>query len=431
MKYTKVAGEKSTVKFEVSFTEAEYQEALNQAFLKTRGRYSVPGFRKGKATRHMIQNFYGEDVFFDEALRILYSKHYPEILDKESESVTPVASPSLDLPKNPDGNGLTIELTVPVKPEVKIDTYKGLKFKKYEYNVSDAEVDNEIKNIFKKNAATREVTDRPCQLSDTVNINFKGTIDGVEFPGGTAEDFNLELGSNSFIAGFEDGVVGMNIGETKNINVKFPDDYNAEELKGKDAVFEIKLNSFTEKVYPEVTDELVKEKFRMDSVADFRDRVRKMLESEAKRNETEQTENGIIDELCKHATAEIPDAMLDEEIDEQVEAFEKQLKTQKVTLSDYLSYMKLSNTQFRAQFKAKGEHRILSRLVLEKIIKDENIKVEQSDIDEALEKEAKTVEKTLEEYKKNIKPENLNYIANNLLYVKLFDFLKANNTLEA
>lgn len=434
MNYTRVLGEKSTVKFSLTFSETEYQEAMSDAFTRTRGRYQVPGFRRGKAPRNMIENFYGKGVFFDEALRILYSKHYSEILEKEN--ISPVATPSIDVPTEPNGDGFVLDIIVAVKPEVEIEAYKGLKFKKYEYNVTEEDVEKEVKRIFQSRASDTPVTDRPCQLGDATNIDFKGSVDGVEFPGGTAEDFNLVLGSHSFIPGFEEGVVGMSIGETKNINVKFPDDYNAEELRGKDAVFEIKLNSVTEKIFPEITDELVQEAFKsggaytVNSVEELKNKVRTLLKNKAERDARAETEDAMIQEICKHAKAEIPDALIEEEIDDEVAEFEEKLKPQRVTLGDYLSYMKLSMAQFRAQFKEQSEKKILARLVISKIIHDENLKVEKSDMDAALEAEAKEVEKTVEEYKKNVKEEVLNSIANNILVTKFFNFLEANNTFE-
>ena len=189
---------------------------------KTRGKYAVPGFRKGKVPRPVLENYYGKGVLYEEAFNILYSKHYPAIIEKERENFTVVGEPTLDVEDMTAGKGVVLSAVVPVKPEVTIDAYTGLKIKKFEYNVSDADVENEMKKLLEKDATDVEVTDRACKNGDTVNIDFSGSVDGEKFPGGTAEDYNLVLGSGSFIPGFEDAVVGMKVGENKDIHVKFP-----------------------------------------------------------------------------------------------------------------------------------------------------------------------------------------------------------------
>ncbi len=188
MKYTQAVGEKSTVKLTIGFTEEEWKDALNKSYLKVRGKYSVPGFRKGKVPKPVLENYYGKGVLFEEAFNFLYSEHYPVILEKEKANFTAVGEPSLDVEDMTEGNGVTLTAIVPVKPEVKIETYKGLKIRKFEYNVSDAEVETEMKKILESAATNAEVTDRACKNGDTVNIDFSGSVDGEKFPGGTAEE---------------------------------------------------------------------------------------------------------------------------------------------------------------------------------------------------------------------------------------------------
>ena len=429
MKYTKSVGEKSTVKLLITFTEQEWQDAINAAYAKVRGRYSVPGFRKGKVPKPVLETYYGKGVFYEEAFNTLYNKFYPEILTNEKDNFTAVGEPELDVEEMKDGEGVVLSAVVPVKPEVTIETYKGLKIKKFEYNVSDADVDREANRILESQATDAEVTDRACKSGDTVNIDFSGSVDGEKFPGGTADDYDLVLGSGSFIPGFEDAIVGMKTGEKRDINVKFPDDYQADNLRGKDAVFAITLNKITEKIYPELTDEFVKGHAGVETVAEYKAKTRERLEKNAENRGRDETENSILEAISKHTTAEIPDAMIEAEIDRMVQDFSYRLMYQGLKLEDYLKYMQLTMEQFRAQFKPQAEPRVLNQLIIDKIVKDEGFKAEQSEIDAKVEEQAKSVEKTVEEYKKSMNPRQLDYIANDIVITKLFDFLTANNEL--
>lgn len=429
MKYTKSTGEKSTVKLSIAFTEQEWQDAINAAYAKVRGKYSVPGFRKGKVPKSVLENYYGKGVFYEEAFNTLYNRYYPEILNTEKANFTAVGEPELDVEAMNAGEGVVLSAVVPVKPEVTIDTYKGLKIKKFEYNVTDADVDKEANKILESQAKDEEVTDRACKLGDTVNIDFSGSVDGEKFPGGTADDYDLVLGSGAFIPGFEDAVVGMKKGENRDITVKFPDDYQADNLRGKNAVFAITLNKITQKIYPELTDEFVKGHAGAETVADYKKKVRERLERNAAVRGRDETENSIITEICKHATTVIPDAMIEGEIDKMVQDFNYRLMYQGLKLDDYLRYMQLTMEQFRGQFRDQAEPRVLSQLVIDKIIRTEGFKAEQSEIDAKVEEQAKSVEKTVEDYKKTMDKRQLDYIANDIVITKLFDFLTANNEL--
>lgn len=429
MNYTQAAGEKSTVKLTITFSEQEWQDALNKSYLRVRGKYSVPGFRKGKVPKPVLENFYGKGVLFEEGLNILYSQHYPEILEKEKANFTAVGEPSLNVEDLTEGKGVVLTAIVPVKPDVNIEKYTGLKIKKFEYNVSDADVEKEMKKILESAATDAEVEDRACKNGDTVNIDFSGSVDGEKFPGGTAEDYNLVLGSGSFIPGFEDAVVGMKKGENRDINVKFPEDYQAENLRGKDAVFAIKLNKITEKHYPDLTDEYVKAHAGVDTVKDYEKKTRDRLEKNAANRSRDETENSIISEICKHATAEIPDAMIENEIDRMVQDFSYRLMYQGIKLEEYLEYMQLSMEQFRSQFTEQAKPRVLSQLVIDKIVKTEKFTLADGELDAKIEEQAKSVDKSLEEYKKTMDPRQIEYITNDIIITKLFDFLTANNEL--
>lgn len=429
MKYTHAIGEKSTVKLTISFTEEEWKDAISKAYLKTRGKYTVPGFRKGKAPQPVLENYYGKGLFYEEAFNYLYTQHYFTILDKEKSNFTAVGEPELNVEEMKDGEGVTLSAIVPVKPEVTIDAYKGLKIKKFEYNVTDAEVETEVKKLLERDATEVEVKDRAAKNGDKVNIDFSGSVDGEKFAGGTAEGYDLVLGSGSFIPGFEEQVVGMKTGDNKDITVKFPDDYQAENLKGKDAVFAIKLHKITEKQLPELTDEFVKKHAGTETVEEYKAKTREKLEKQAEDRSRDETENSIVNEICKHAKAEIPDAMVESEIDRMVQDFSYRLMYQGIKLEEYLKYLGQSMKDFRAQFTAQAQPRVLQQLVIEKIIKDEKITATDEEVDAKIAEQAKSVEKTAEEYKKNIDPRQVDYIKNDLVITKLFDFLKANNEL--
>lgn len=431
MNYTQAVGEKSTVKLTINFTEEEWQDAINKAYQKTRGKYSVPGFRKGKAPKPVLENYYGKGVFFDEAFNFLYGEHYFAILEKEKANFTAVGEPSLSVEDMTEGKGVTLSAVVPVKPEVTIEAYTGLKIKKYEYNVTDADVEAEVKKLLERDAKDAEVNDRACKSGDTVKIDFSGSVNGEKFAGGTAEDYDLVLGSHSFIPGFEEQVEGMKVGEEKDITVTFPEDYQADNLRGKEAVFAIKLHKITEKQLPELTDEYVKKHAGAETVEEYKNKTREKLLKSAENRSRDDTENSIVEEICKHATAEIPDAMLESEIDRMVQDFSYRLMYQGIKLEDYVKYMGQTMQEFREQFREQARPRVLSQLVVEKIVKSEGFKAEDGEIDKKIEEQAQSVGKTLEEYKKNIDPRQIEYITNDVIITKLFDFLATNNDLYA
>ncbi len=430
MNYTYAAAEKSTVKLTITFSGEEWKNAIDKAYAKTRGKYTVPGFRKGKAPKSVVENYYGKGVFFDEAFNVLYSENYPAIIEKEKANFTVVGEPELSVDEMSEEK-IVLTAVVPVKPEIKIGSYKGLEIKKYEYNVTDEDVEKEVRKIASREAKSVDVTDRPCKSGDTVKIDFSGSVDGEKFAGGTAEDYDLELGSGSFIPGFEDQVAGMIIGEEKDIVVKFPDDYQAENLKGKDATFAIKLKGIKGKELPELTDEYVKKHTGSETLADYTAKVKERLEKQAQMRGRDQTENSILQAISATVEAEIPQAMIDSETDAIVGDFSNRLMYQGLKLDDYLKYMGQTLQQFRSQFADQARARVVSQLVIEKIIKDENITATDEEVDAKVAEQAKDLEKDVEEYKKSMDPRQLSYIRNDIIITKLFDFLSANNNLVA
>ena len=426
MKYTTKAAEKSTMKITMKFDADEWKDALNKAYVKTKGRYSVNGFRKGKAPRNVIEHAYGKGVFFEDALNVLFSENYGTVLDKEEKKFTAVGDPELSVDDLSD-DGVTLVAVTPVRPEVKIGSYKGMKIKEFAYNVEDADVDKEIERLLDRNARKIEVSDRPCQHGDTVNIDFVGTIDGVKFDGGEAAGFDLTLGSGQFIPGFEDQVVGMNVGESRDVNVRFPENYQAEELKGKDAVFAVKLNSVKGKELPELTDAFIKDATGSETIEEYKAKTKERLQQQADKNSLDATENSILDAISATAEAEIPQAMIEREIDGLVQKFEYQLMYQGLKLQDYLDFIKTTKEEFRKNYEEQAKKNVLNQLVISQIIKDEKIEATDEEVEAKVAEQAASVDKSAEEYKKGMDPRQYDYIKSDIIITKLFDFLKANN----
>lgn len=426
MKHTSKAAEKSTVKITMKFNAEEWKEAINKAYLKSRGRFAVNGFRKGKAPRNVIEHAYGKGVFYEDALNLLFMENYPKILEKDAAKYTVVGDPELSVEELTD-ELVTLVAVAPVKPEVKISSYKGMKIRAYAYNVSDAEVDAEVDKIRDRNARKVEVTDRAAQNGDIVNIDFVGTVDGVKFEGGEAEKFDLTLGSGQFIPGFEDQVVGMNIGEKKDVNVTFPENYQATELAGKAAVFAVTLNAITAKELPELTDEFVKEATGTDTVEAYKAKTKERLQKQADSRSNDETENSILEAISANAEAEIPQAMIDNETENLMRKFEYQLMYQGLKLDDYLAFLKTTKAEFAKNYEEQAKKNVLSQLIISQIIKDEKLEATEEEVDAKIAEQAASVEKSAEEYKKNMDPRQFDYIKSDIVITKLFDFLKANN----
>ena len=426
MKYTTKAAEKSTVKITIKYDGEDWANAQQKAYLKLRGKFAVNGFRKGKATKKAIENAYGKGVFYDEALNDMFAQSYSEILAKEEKKFVVVGDPSVTVEKLED-DGITLVAIVPVKPEVKISNYKGMKIQQYAYTVKDEEVAAELARVQDRNARKVEITDRAAQNGDIVNIDFVGTVDGVKFDGGEAEGFDLTLGSGQFIPGFEDQVVGMNIGETKDVNVTFPENYQAENLKGKAAVFAVKLNAIQGKELPELTDEFIKDATGSETVEEYKTKARERLQAQADRRANDQTENSILDAIAANAEVEIPQAMIEREIDGLVQKFEYQLMYQGLKLQDYLEFLKVDLADFRKNYEEQAKKNVMNQLIISQIIKEENVEATEEEVDAKIAEQAASVEKTAEEYKKNMDPRQVEYIRSDIIITKLFDLLKANN----
>ncbi|MBO5412296.1 MAG: trigger factor [Clostridia bacterium] len=426
MKYTTKASAKSTVKITIKFDGEEWKAAQTKAYLKTRSRFAINGFRKGKAPKNVIEHVYGKGVFYEDALNLLFSENYNTILDKEEKKFIAVGEPEVSVDKLED-DGVTLVAVTPVKPEVKISAYTGMKIKEFAYTVKDEEVAEEVNRLLERNARKVPVEDRAAQNGDIANIDFVGSVDGVKFDGGEAHGFDLTLGSGQFIPGFEEQVVGMQIGEEKDVNVSFPENYQAEDLKGKPAVFAVKLNALQAKELPELTDEFIKEATGSETVEAYKEKTKERLAQMAKRRANDATENSILEAVAANAEAEIPQAMIEREIDGLVQKFEYQLMYQGMKLQDYLDFLKTTMADFRKNYEEQAKKNVLNQLIISQLIKDEKIEATEEEVEARVAEQATSVSKTTEEYKKNMDPRQFDYIRNDIIITKLFDFLKANN----
>lgn len=426
MKYTTKAAEKSTVKITLKFDAEEWKEAQNKAYLQIRGKFAVNGFRKGKAPKNVIENVYGKGVFYEDALNLLFSENYGSVIEKSAKKFTVVGDPDVSVEKLSD-EGVDLVAVVPVRPEVKISSYKGMKIQQFAYNVKDEEVDAELERVRERNSRKVPVEGRAAENGDVANIDFVGTVDGVKFEGGEAQGFDLTLGSGQFIPGFEDQVIGMNVGEEKDVNVTFPENYQAEALKGKAAVFAVKLNSLQGKELPELTDEFIKDATGSETIEAYKAKTKERLTQQAERRANDATENSILDAIAANTEVEIPQAMIEREIDNLVQKFEYQLMYQGLKLEDYLNFLKVTNEDFRKNYAEQAEKNVKSQLIISEIIKAENIEATEEEVDAKIAEQAASVEKTAEEYKKNMDPRQIDYISSDIVITKLFNFLKENN----
>lgn len=428
MKYTFEKAEKSTVKITIELNKEEWNESISKAYEQTKSRYSLPGFRKGKVPKHLIESTYGKGVFFEDAINIAFPKYYEEVLDKEP-SIFVIGQPEIDV-KDLSDDGITLLAVAPVKPDVTLGEYKGIKFIKKEYKVKKADVDEDIKRLQERNSRLVDVTDREAQDGDTVTIDFSGSIDGVKFEGGTAEKQTLVIGAKQYIPGFEEQVIGMKIGEERDINVKFPKDYGAIELADKDAVFAIKLHEIKKKELPELNDEFIKESTGVATLEEYKKETKARLQKQNDDRADREVEDEIINKITENATMEIPDALIENQIDRMVQEMEYRMSYQGLKLADYLKYLNKTMEEYRAEFKEQAEKSVRSQLVIDKVLEVEKIEATEEEVEERVKEMAEKQGKKVPDVKKNINARQLDYIKNEIVIKKLFDFLKTNNSIE-
>ena len=389
---------------EISIDGEAFEKAVNEAYLKQRKNITIHGFRKGKAPRHFIEKIYGEGVFYEDALEILYPDAVEEAIKEAGLEV--VDTPfDLEVPEM-GKDGVTLKLKVTVKPEIELGEYKGLKVTKKSTKVSADEVKAELNRMLEQNARFVPVEDRAAKKGDITVIDFEGFVDGKAFEGGKAESYELTLGSNQFIPGFEDQIVGHKTGESFDVNVTFPEDYNAD-LASKDAVFKITLHEIKEKQLPTLDDEFVKDVSDKDTVDELKKSIKADLEKSKKAAADDEMHNALLDMVADSVKAEIPQAMIERKIDSAVDEFGYRLQAQGLDLKTYMKYTGMDNEKFREGFKPGAEKQVKLDLALEKIIKDEKIEVLEEELEEEYKKFAETYNMDVEAIKKAIPAENL------------------------
>ena len=376
--------EKSMVELQFSIDAETFKAAVNNAFKREGKKYAIPGFRKGKAPRHMIEKMYGSDIFHYDAVNDLFPEAY-EAAVKEAK-IDVVGRPDPEVVSMSEADGVVLKVKVAVKPEVELGEYAGLTVTKEAKNVNEADVDAEVKRMQDRNGRllTREGA---AENGDTVDIDFEGFVDGKAFDGGKAEHYSLVLGSGSFIPGFEDQVVGHSAGEEFDVNVKFPEEYGAAELAGKDATFKIKLHEVKYKELPALDDDFAKDVSEYDTLDELKDSIRNNIKTNLDKQAEQKVENDLMDQVIANMKADIPDAMVDSRIDELVQDFEYRISQQGLKLADYLKYMGMNIEQFRAQFKEQADKQVKMRLAMEAIVAKEGITAS----DEEFEEEVKRI----------------------------------------
>ena len=423
----KISSNKVKLSFDVD--AATFDAAMDKAYRKVRNQVNIPGFRKGKAPRKMIENMYGEGVFYDEAFELVFDEVYGPAIDENKVEV--VDRPEIEIQQIGAGKNLQFTCEVFVKPDVTLGEYKGVSVKKETTAVTDEQVDEKIEQERAKQATEQSVEDRPVAEGDTVNLDYAGTVDGVAFAGGTAEGQTLKIGSHTFIPGFEEQMVGMNIGEEKDLNVTFPESYHAEELAGKAAVFHVKVNSITETQLPELDDDFAKDISEFDTLAEYRADVRAKLEAQAAEHDKNAFTNAVIEKVMENATVEIPEAMIERQIDSMMRDFEYRLMGNGLKLDDFLKYTGSDMKAFRENYRGQAEKSVKAHLVLEAIEKAEAIDATQEQIDKQLEAFAAQTGKTVEEFKASLSESDIEYFKADAIRDNCVKFLADNAKIEA
>ena len=390
---------------EISLEGEEFKKAVSNAYNKNKGRYNVPGFRKGKAPKHIIETYYGKEVFWYDAI----DAEYPELFDAAAKEagITPVAAPFDDEIVSLDENGFTVKLKVIVKPSAEVKKYKGLSAEKEKVTVKKSEVKEAVEAALERDAKMVTVEDRAAKKGDTAVIDFEGFMDGKAFDGGKGENHNLELGSGQFIDGFEDQIIGKKTGDEFDVNVTFPEEYGAEELAGKPAVFKVKLNKIMKKELPKYDDEFVKDVSEFDTIADYEKNLEEEIRTRKEAQADRVFESGIMEKLIENTVVEIPEAMIEREIDNQINEYNYRLQMQGMSLDMYMQYTGMDMATLRANYKEGAEKQVKLRLALEKVIELEKIEISDEDVETELKTYADSYGMKLEEVKKYVPVEDV------------------------
>lgn len=426
MKVTKEQQEKNSVKLTITVDAETFEKGVQKAYLKNVKKIALPGFRKGKAPRKIIEQYYGAGVFFEDAINFVCPEAYEEAL-KET-GVEAVSRPEIDVVEIESGKDFVFTATVTTKPEVELGDYNAISVKKVTYRTTQKEIEAEIKKVQEQNARIIPVEDRAVKEGDLTVIDFEGFTDGVAFDGGKGTDYSLEIGSGAFIPGFEDQLVGAEIGKEVEVNVTFPKDYHSEDLKGKKAMFKVTVKEIKEKQLPEINDEFVKDVSEFDTLDDYKKDIKEKIAKSNEQRGRQETENNVIDEVLKIATVEIPDCMIDTQLENIARDFDYRLSMQGLNLAKYLEMTGSNIDAFKEQFKEQAEKQVKTSLVLEAVAKAENVKATEKDIEAEMKKVAESYKMELDKVKDLFKDEERKSLENEIITQKTVDLLVKNAT---
>jgi trigger factor len=405
--------EKNVVKLEITVESQVFDECMDRAFVRNKFKFSIPGFRKGKAPRNLVERYYGEQVLYEDAINFACGDAYNKAIDEHD--LEPVDRPEIDIVQIGSGKDLIFTATVTVKPEVELGQYKGLEVEKETVEVTEEDVTAELNRIAERNAKLITVEDRPVQNGDTVNIDYEGSVDGVPFEGGAAKGQNLVIGSNTFIPGFEEQLIGFELNEEKDIQVKFPDEYHSKDLAGKDATFKVKINEIKVKQLPEINDEFAGDVSEFDTLEEYKQDILKNLTEKAQEAADRKFEDEVVKKATDNATCDIPDVMIERRLDEMMRQFDMSLRYQGLNLSTYMQIMGMDEAKFRNEYRESALRDVKTQLVIEKIAETEGIDATPEEYDQELEKMAEQYHQPVEEMKKHLHNDDIEYIKNSII----------------
>ena len=409
------------IKMEITIEAEKFENAIKKVYFKNAKYFNIPGFRKGKAPQNIVEKYYGKEIFYEDAFNEIAGEEYEKAIEESKLEV--VGKPQIDIVTMEKGQDLVFTAVVATKPEVELGKYKGIEIEKIEYNVEESDIDNNLKQMQEKNARVISV-ETPVENGNIAVIDFEGFVDGKAFEGGKGENYSLEIGSGSFIPGFEDQVIGMKIDEEKDINVKFPDEYFSKDLAGKDATFKVKVHEIKKKELPELDDEFAKDVSEFDTLKELKDSIKERLVKENEQKAKYEKEDAVMKVVTEGMKVDIPTGMVEVEVDNMVKDMEQRMSYQGLKLEQYLKMLNKTEAEFRKDYEPQAIEAIKSRLALEAIIKSEKIEATEKDVKEKLEEMAKNYGKTAEELEKN---DNIKeYIKEGIENEKAIEFLVEN-----
>ena len=411
------------VKFEITVEAAKFEDAMKKVYFKSAKYFNIPGFRKGKAPMQIVEKYYGPEIFYEDAFNEVAQEALEEAVEENKLDV--VSRPEVDVKQMEKGKDLIFTVVMQTKPEAEVSKYKGIEIKKVEYNVTDEDVEHELHHMQEHNSRLISVDDRAVESGDTTTIDFEGSVDGVPFEGGKAENYDLEIGSNTFIPGFEDQIIGMKIDEEKDVKVKFPEEYFSKELAGKDAVFKVKLHEIKKKELPELDDEFAKDVSEFDTLDELKADIKAKQEKQNEEKAKYETQDVVIKALCEKTKVEIPSGMVEMEVENMLKDFEQRLAYQGLNLEQYFKMMGKTEEEVKKEYEPQAIEGIKSRLALEAVIKAEKIEATDKEVEDKMKEMAKNYGKENDE--EFLKNENVrNYIKQGLESEKAIDFLVKN-----